>query len=299
MPLPKVSLVIVNWNGLEDTIECLDSLRQITYPNYDVILVDNDSEGDDVKILESKYGSYINIIQNDKNYGFAKGCNVGIRDALARGTDYVLLLNNDTVVASDFIEELVNVAQNDSKVGIVGGKIYTYESPEVIWFAGGSINYWTGNTPIRGKGQVDRGQFENVCEVDWVVGCFMLISRDLLLIAGLLDDRFFFGWEDVDLCIRTQKSGFKVLFAPGSKVWHKAFSLEKGKRLAGLPVYCATKSHFIVMEKHWPKLQLASSISYFMVTLPKTMLVYSSLFRQWKTPVYMLWGCFDYLRRKW
>jgi len=299
MSFPKVSLILVNWNGLEDTIECLESLKKITYPNYEIIVVDNDSKGDDVKILESKFGSYIHVIQNDKNYGFAKGCNTGIEDALARGTDYVLLLNNDTVVAPDFLEELVEVAQKDAKVGIVGGKIYFYESPEMIWFAGGSINYWTGNTPIRGKSQIDCGQFDDVCEVDWVVGCMMLISRDLLLTAGLLDDRFFFGWEDVDLCVRAKKSGYKVLFAPGSKIWHKAFAPGKNERLAGLPVYSASKNHFIVMEKHWTKLQLASSMSYSIVTLPKTMWTYSSLFSQWKTSVYILRGFLDYLRRKW
>jgi GT2 family glycosyltransferase len=299
MPFPEASIILVNWNGLEDTIECLESLKKITYPNYEVIVVDNASRGDDVRILVERFGNYVHVIQNDKNYGFAKGCNIGIKDALARGTDYVLLLNNDTVVAPDFLEELVKVAQNNVEVGIVGGKIYTYESPEQIWFAGGSINYWTGNTPIRGKGQIDCRQFEDICEVDWIVGCFMLISRDLLLTAGTLDDRLFFGWEDVDLCIRAQRSGFKVLFAPGSKIWHKALTPGKSERLAGLPAYHASKNHFIVLEKHGTKLQLASSISYFIITLPKVMWTYSSLLGQWKTSVYILWGFLDYLRRKW
>ena len=299
MTFPKVSIVILNWNGWEDTVECLESLRKITYPNYEVIVIDNGSKGDDARILGEKFGSYINLIQNDKNYGFAKGCNIGIKDALTRGADYVLLLNNDTVVVPDFLEELVKVAQNNAKAGIVGGKIYHHENPEMIWFAGGFINYWTGVTPVRGQAQVDYGQFEDVCKVDWIVGCLMFISRDVLLTVGMLDDRFFFGWEDVDLCVRATRNGFKVLFAPGSRIWHKALHPGKSKRLAGLPVYYATKGHFIFMEKHCTKLQFASSMSYFIIALPKTMWGYSFLVHQWKTPIYILWGLLDYLRRKW
>ena len=141
MIYPRVSVVILNLNGLEHTLECLESLKKITYPNYDVIVVDNASNGDDVKILREKSGDYVHIIENDKNYGFAEGSNIGMRYALRTFCPaYLLLLNNDTVVAPDFLDELVKVAESSDEIGIVGPKIYYYDfegHKYVIWFAGG------------------------------------------------------------------------------------------------------------------------------------------------------------------
>ena len=115
---PRVSVVILNWNGQRDTTECLESLITVTYLNYGVILVDNASEGEDVRILREKYGDYLHIIQNNQNYGFAKGNNIGIRIALQDNPAYVFLLNNDTVVDPRFLDELVGVAEADRTVGI-------------------------------------------------------------------------------------------------------------------------------------------------------------------------------------
>ena len=127
MSFPRVSIITVNWNNYSDIAECLESLRKTTYPNFEVIVVDNASVGDDVSLLKQKYGDFIKLILNDRNSGFAGGCNLGIRDALSRGADYVVLLNNDTVVAPDVLDGLVSVAQSDHKVGIAGGKVLCYE----------------------------------------------------------------------------------------------------------------------------------------------------------------------------
>lgn len=192
MVIPKVSIILVNWNNFEDSAECLESLGQVTYPNYDVILVDNASDGNDAKLLKERFGDSIRLIENDSNYGFAKGCNIGIKDTLSRDTDYVVLLNNDTVVPPNFLDALVSAAQSDEKVGIAGGKVYCYEYPEMIWFAGGVIDYRTGRTPIRGSGETDQGQFDETAKVDWICGCFLFITRELLHSIGMLDERFFF-----------------------------------------------------------------------------------------------------------
>src|SRR3989338_5442408 len=132
MKQPRVSVIILNWNGLDDTIECLESLKKITYPNYEVILVDNASSGDDVAQLRKKFGKYIKIIQNDKNYGFAEGNNIAIRKVMKENkSKYVLLLNNDTVVDAKFLDELVKTGESDPKVGIVGPIIYNYYTKEI------------------------------------------------------------------------------------------------------------------------------------------------------------------------
>ena len=298
MPFPKVSVITVNWNNFNDSAECLESLRKTTYSNFEVIMVDNGSGGDDVSLLKQRFGDSIRLIVNDKNSGFAGGCNIGIRDALARGADYVVLLNNDTVVAPDFLEGLVRVAQSDERVGIAGGKVFCYELPELIWFAGGIINYRTGRTPIRGSGEADKGQFDEIVRVDWISGCFMFISRDVLQAVGMLDERFFFGWEDVDLCVRAARKGFKVLFVPESRIWHKGFGIDKRDRLMGMPVYYATRGQFLFMEKHFSKPQLAVAWLYFVVTFPGCVWVYSRILHQWKVPLYILWGIGGYLRIK-
>ena len=121
---PKVAIVILNWNGLADTLECLDSLQKIVYPNYVVVVIDNGSNGNDAEIIKKKFGDFVFVIEEEKNLGFAGGCNEGIRWALHSGAKYVLLLNNDTVVDPNFLIELVNVAQNDPQIGIVGPKVY-------------------------------------------------------------------------------------------------------------------------------------------------------------------------------
>jgi GT2 family glycosyltransferase len=209
-----------------------------------------------------------------------------------------VLLNNDTVVAPDFIEGLVRVAQSDERVGIAGGKVFCYELPELIWFAGGIINYRTGRTPIRGSGEADKGQFDEIVRVDWISGCFMFISRDVLQAVGMLDERFFFGWEDVDLCVRAARKGFKVLFVPESRIWHKGFGINKRDRLMGMPVYYATRGQFLFMDKHFAKPQLAVAWLYFVVTFPRCVWDYSRILHQWKVPLYLLWGIGGYLRIK-
>ena len=295
---PKVSVITVNWNNFNDSAECLESLRKTTHPNFEVMVVDNGSGGDDVSLLKQRFGDFIRLIVNDKNAGFAGGCNIGIKDALARVADYVVLLNNDTVVAPDFIEGLVRVAQSDERVGIAGGKVFCYELPELIWFAGGIINYRTGRTPIRGSGEADKGQFDEIVRVDWISGCFMFISRDVLQAVGMLDERFFFGWEDVDLCVRAARKGFKVLFVPESRIWHKGFGINKRDRLMGMPVYYATRGQFLFMDKHFAKPQLAVAWLYFVVTFPRCVWDYSRILHQWKVPLYLLWGIGGYLRIK-
>ena len=140
MNTPHVSIIILNWNGYIDTIDCIESLKKITYPNHRIIVVDNASSGDDVRILKDKYDDYINIVANDKNYGFPEGCNFGIRHAFEKGTDYILLLNNDTIVDPEFLTILVQTAEADKLIGVVGSAVYYYYYPNKIQYIGGKIN---------------------------------------------------------------------------------------------------------------------------------------------------------------
>ncbi|MBE0481634.1 MAG: glycosyltransferase family 2 protein, partial [Dehalococcoidia bacterium] len=160
------------------------------------------------------------IVKNDRNYGFAEGCNIGIRDALSRGADYVLLLNNDTTVAPDFLSIMVDAAEKDEKIGLLAPVIYYYNEPEVVWEAGGSVNWWLGGIRMN-------TQLKAVCDRDAIVdtgllsGAAMLITRGLLEKISLLNSSFFFGFEDYDFCIRAHKAGYRVVLVPGARIWHK------------------------------------------------------------------------------
>lgn len=277
---PKVSIIILNWNGWKDTIECLESLYQIAYPNYDVIVVDNGSDDESIeKIKEwakgkmkvkSKFFEYnpmkkpiryieynreaveteeikeiqdlpsdrkMIIIRNERNYGFAEGNNVGMRYALrALDPDYILLLNNDTVVESKFLSELVEVAEGDEKIGIVGPSIYLFSKPDKLQFE------W-------------KYKKINIPKEDYSLsGCVFLIKSSLINIVGLLDPAYFLYYEENDYFARAKKNGYKVKYVPTkNKVLHKVSA--SVNKVSELQIYYMTKNRFLFMKKNSTRLQ--------------------------------------------
>ena len=275
---PRVCIVILNWNGLEDTVECLESLQNVVYPNYDIVLVDNGSEGNDVEVLRNVFGDHMHIIENDINYGFAEGCNIGMRYALS-GTnpDYILLLNNDVVVDPSFLTEMVKVADSDVQVGIVGPKTYFYSEPSRIQSAGGRINWWTGQTSLVGCTQIDNGGFDEVKEVDWMVGCALLVRRMVIEKVGWLYSGYFAYFEETELCARARKAGYRVLYAPRARIWHKR-RLPPG-RIDGFRLHQMTRNRFLFMKRNSTRPQLLSFfVCFFLKDVPLTL--WSLLARQ-------------------
>jgi hypothetical protein len=284
---PRVSIIILNWNGLKDTEECLESLKKITYPSYEVIVVDNASIGDDVKVLRERFGDYIQIIENDRNYGFAQGNNIGIKHALKGGDQYVLLLNNDTIVDPEFLSELVNASESDPQIGLAGPKIYFYHEPNRIWFAGGKISLFSASSN-RGRNLIDKGEFDKVDYVDFISGSCMLIKRSVLESAGLLDPVYFFGIEDVDMSLRTTQAGFSNIFVPGSMIWHKVFS--SGIKRPDIPYY-TSRNTIILARKHYRVFKKAVIRAVFAVSME--LLISSIRFRSASTFVMMIRGFKD------
>ena len=263
---PRVCIIILNWNGLEDTIECLASLKKVTYRNYEVIVVDNGSEGNDVEILRKNFKDYIHIIENDKNYGFAEGCNIGVRYALENSdADYMLLLNNDTVVAPDFLAELVKVAESDPLIGIVGPKIYFYFEPNKIQSAGAQIHWRTGEVSLIGYREIDVGQSDEVREVEWVSGCAFLIRTKNIRDIGLMHAEYFTYFEDTDLCVRCRKAGYRVIYVPGARIWHKQ-QLDV-REMNSLQWYYATRNRFLFMRRNSTTIQLISFLAHFFLKI--------------------------------
>ncbi|MBA7682792.1 Galactofuranosyltransferase GlfT2 [subsurface metagenome] len=270
MDWPKVAIITLNWNGLKDTVECLDSLKGITYPNYEVIVVDNGSEGNDAQVLEEKFGDYIHLIKNDRNYGFAGGANIGMRYALDNSNpDYLLLLDNDTVVDPEFLSEMVKVAEADPAIGMAGAKIYYYDEPDRLQYLGGEINLWKHITAttlgiirerVLRRKEVDRGQHDSIKEVEQITFWCTLLKRRSLESIGLFDEKYFFDWEEIDYCFRAKEVGCKTVYIPQAKVWHKARSASK---VDGFLQYHSLRNLFRIMRQHATRWQYGSFLIYF------------------------------------
>jgi GT2 family glycosyltransferase len=247
-PSPFVFIVIVNWNGLADTLECLESLRHLDYPNFEILLVDNASADNSVETIRDKYPS-VRILANSRNLGFTGGNNIGIRHALENGAAYVWLLNNDTIVDPHALSRLVEAAERDRGIGILGSKIYYASEPDVISFAGASIDWNRGTSSHIGRGEVDRGQYDKLSEVERVSGCSMLVKKEVCDKVGLFDEAFFLFVEDVDWCVRAKRSGFRCVFVPSSVVWHKEGSSIRKAEQGSLFSYYNTRNFLLLIKK--------------------------------------------------
>jgi GT2 family glycosyltransferase len=217
----KVSIIILNWNGLNDTLECIESLKKITYRNYEVILVDNGSKGNDANLLEEKYKNYIRVIKNKENLGFAEGNNVAIKSILREhDCKYILLLNNDTKVNPDFLAELVKTADKYPEVGLVGPVIFEFYKPNKILWAGGKIKWWLGAGSVR-TSKITLNKKNHILSCDFLSGCCVLIKKKVFDKIGFLNKNYFVYFEDVDFCSRAKNVGFKLICNLNSKIWHK------------------------------------------------------------------------------
>jgi GT2 family glycosyltransferase len=217
---PLVAIVILNWNNWRDTLECISACRKLEWPNFCILLVDNHSTDGSTEMLRSACPE-LEIIETEANLGFAGGNNIGIRQALNLGADYIWLLNNDATPAPDALAPLVGSLQKHPSAACAASKIYYHDNPQRIWFAGGA---WSrGYLRLRQAGacQIDRGQFDDVREIGSVSGCSMLMPADIIRSVGMLTAEYFLYWEDTDWSARAQKLGYQLLFAPDSHVWHK------------------------------------------------------------------------------
>ncbi|PIP12419.1 MAG: glycosyl transferase, partial [bacterium (Candidatus Stahlbacteria) CG23_combo_of_CG06-09_8_20_14_all_40_9] len=212
---PKVSIIIVNWNGRYFLRECLDSVFRQTYPSYEVIIVDNGSTDDSVKFVLENYPQ-VKVIKNEKNYGYAKGNNIGIREGSGK---YVVTLNNDTEVAKNWLEELVRVAESNSRIGICASKQLNYHNRRIIDAAGCYLTKYAAGKNI-GLGEFDCGQYDSLREIFGASGASAFYRKKMLEEIGLFDEDYFLYEEELDLCWRAKLSGWKCIFVPGAIVYH-------------------------------------------------------------------------------
>lgn len=218
---PLVSIIVLNWDQPDLTLACLDTLAGIDYAPFEIIVVDNGSSDGSPAIIRDRYPD-VRLIENGINLGFSEGNNIGIRDALSRRADYILLLNNDTVVDPGFLKALIQVAESDSQIGVVTPKIYYFNNPTKIWCAGAQIDWETGETYRLRAEEKDNSESDNEFpqDVKFVSGCAMCIKRSVIEKVGFLDPRYFAYYEEVDWCVRITRKNYRCVYVPKSKIWH-------------------------------------------------------------------------------
>jgi len=216
----KTAIILLNFNSYQDTFECVESILNSNETNYQVYIVDNASQDDSFSRLKKEFqeDKRISFLFSKENLGFSGGCNVGIKEALKREYDYVLLLNNDTIVTDSFLSEMLSVAKKDTKVGIVGGKTLFNDDRKSIWDAGGYICEKSYRGIRRRENHPD---INNVSEVGFVTCCLALVKTEVFKKIGLLPEAYFFGTEEWEFSLRAQRAGIKLMYTPKAIIYHK------------------------------------------------------------------------------
>ncbi len=261
---PLVYIIILNYNGFADTIECLESIDRITYKNYKIVIVDNNSTDDSenkiidwfqarkkdytyltIDKIETKSDKKFSLIQSGGNKGFGAGNNIGIKYALLNETNYVLILNNDTVVENNFLQPLVKICETDKSIGVVSSKIYYYDKPNAIWFNGGKFNRYTARIKHINYKENDIGQvtFENST---FVSGCSWLSPSFIFTEIGLFNEKYFMYVEDVEFSQRIRNAGYKLKVSDESIIYHKV------KEISAFSTYWGTKNWILYIKDNMP-----------------------------------------------
>ena len=258
---PRVGIVILNWNGRADVLNCVSTLPRLTYPNYTATVVDNASADGSVEALRQRFPEQ-RVLVMEKNLGFCGGNNRGIADALARGADYVLLLNNDTEMHPDLVTELVRVAESDPRIGAVGAKNLQLKNPTEVWGAYGELTYGKELVRVIGPRQADGPAFRVVRDVDWAIGNGIMMRRAAIESVGGFDESFFGYHEDVDWCERARERGFRIVFNGNAIIFHKGFGASDPSRPIPFPVlYFLGRNGIYFARKHgslWQQLRFAT-----------------------------------------
>lgn len=249
---PKISIIIVHLDNQLALVDCLKSCQKILYPNYEIIIVKNGSKSQlSLTVLQGFAERVSMIINSAENVGYARGNNLGIQKALTHNANYILLLNDDTIVSPDFLDILVGEGEKSFNIGMLGPKIYYASEPNRIWFSGAYFNRQTCMISTPGSNQFDEGRNGKPFDSNYITGCALLIKREVIEKIGLLDERFFLYWEDVDWGLRAKKAGFANWVIPNAHIWHKV-SVSTGGMDSPLRAYHKTRSHLVMAKLHTP-----------------------------------------------
>lgn len=241
--IPKVFIIILNYNGLDTIEQCLAGVFQMSYSNFEVVVVDNNSQDGSLELAKSLFPK-AHFIKNKVNIGFAAGNNIGIRFALERMADYVFILNNDAETEVETLTKLVAAAEGNKNVGILSPVIYSSENNQV-WFSGGKIKWLAMKAVHVRKGHPDQ---KGLIKTDYVTGCAILVKKEVFKAIGLFDESFFLYYEDADLSVRAKRKGFELAVVPAAEAYH----LEKSEQDKKSKTYWLVISGIIFFKKNSP-----------------------------------------------
>lgn len=268
--LPLVSIITINYNHEAVTCELLRSISSITYPNIEVIVVDNDSDHGSIKIVKEQFPNAI-IVNSPINYGFAAGNNYGIMRARGK---YILLLNNDTVVTPDFLQPMVSLCEQNPLIGSVSPMIRFFSNQERIQYAGSTdLNPFTLRNRAVGWNETDRGQYKLPEQTAYSHGAAMLIPIEVIKKVGMMSYAYFLYYEEADWCHRLKEAGYQIWVQPLSLIFHKE-SVSTGRN-SPLKVYYQNRGRLIFLIRNLSGWAYIIAILYqFSIAIPKNTLKY-------------------------
>lgn len=241
----KVWIIIINYNGICDTRECVESVLKSDYCS-EIVIVDNASDNDEGELLRKEYSSLIHVIKNKVNLGFAGGNNVGIRFAMRHGAEYIMLLNNDTVIHPDMIKELM---VHRSMADIIAPRMFYYNKKNVIWYSGGNINKFSGNIQCQHIGKTENEVSDSLEECSFATGCCILFAAELVNEIGYLRDEYFMYCEDTEFSLRVIAAGGVIRVVPTAKLWHKV-SASTGGTGNAFSLYYSSRNRLYYINEH-------------------------------------------------
>ena len=269
MPSPSVAAVVLSYEGRDVTLQALESLAAVEYEPFRIVVADNGSTDGTKEAVEARFPD-VEVVRTEENLGPAGGVNLGLRWALARDFQYVLILNNDIEVPPDFVTEMVRVAESDPSIGIVGPKAYYYEDRDRIWSAGGILRFKESVTRERGHREKDRGQYDREVEIPYVNGCAMLVKREVFEAVGLWDPLYFLSVEDADFCMRAKRAGWRCWYAPRAELWHMV-SVTAGGYRAGR-TYHTGRSTALFLRRYASPAQWVTAVLFTLAGYPAALL---------------------------
>ena len=250
----KIFVVTLNWNGGEYILDCLDSVSNLINPVEQVIVVDNGSTDGSVDSIKHNFPD-VKIIQNEVNLGYSLGFNKGIDYSMEKGADFILIMNNDTVIDSYALGELLRIIKEDKQNGFVSGKVLEHKYPNIIQTVGRKKDFISliSETHI-GAGEEDIGQYDNIAEYDYIDDVFLLVRKEVIEKTGGYDGSFFLYYEETDWCKRVRNAGFKIKYTPNAKIWHKG-SLSSGGGMNPTKRYWLSRNQYLFIMRNGNNIQ--------------------------------------------
>jgi GT2 family glycosyltransferase len=291
---PKVEVVILNTNRREDTLECLASLQRSTYCALLITVLDNVSTDGSAEAIRTAYPD-VRLLALAENKGYAGNNNVGIAAALHDGADWILVLNEDTVLAPDCIAHLVAAGESDRAVALVGPLVLHYDEPDIVQSAGVALgSAWDARHGA--KNEPERSQFDGA-RPPALSGCALLVRSAGIRDFGALDERFFYYWEETEWCVRAAEHGWKILHEPRARLWHKG--VQRNYRPNPTVTYYDTRNHFLMMSLHHAP-PAAWAGAWFQTVRTLTSWTIKPRWRHMRAHRdAMLQGAWDFLRGRW